>query len=585
MHQLENPFLELVLDAEANWTPASLIDKENERRSAGPIRVGYYLANEDYVDEREIGGPGDVTEARVERCEEDGSAVLTARLQTRHFDILRRFALRPDEPFLHCSYEITPRPGIRERGGRLDMPLVTFGDGIESPMTTGNDVFQFPVDLGGGLLRSAWRLARDSSGAFGLGLLLPQPDLFRRADVTENGFAMRSRLFRCFWKDSDSMWRINWSDDPAENTTGTGRFEFCLFPYRGPDWQPDALELFAGSTYGPGRAVWVGPVIPVQHLPEAWPPRLAHERRIELCVPVGGEVRLLVLSRDGCEPRAVSFAGDDRARAAFGEETAGGRVVSVRVPGGEPEDRIEGELDIASGSRRVTVPLRVSIVEGALAPDIADGVVVPARDIASSVDCSTRYVPGEWWWREDVPSLGGAGALFVEGWECTKPLVVDSPVSGHHAVVAGVGAADGALAHVPATGPLRGVASAGERLAAASQTTRAPGTPQPVFGNPFRLRQNEVHLGTADLTGKAIALAPLHRFPEIMTLQYVRFVPAGDEPRRPTAASRRRLGLGGICDVFDIAHTYGVDLICESTRGSRTAQRGFPVTREHLWIE
>jgi hypothetical protein len=586
-YRLQNDIVELVLDEDANWTPAALIDKRFGQTIAGPIRTGYYLENEEYIDEAEVGGPGDVTEAQVERRDEEGAEVLTVRLQTRQFDISRQYTLRPDDPILYCAYELTPRPGLKERGGRLDMPLITFGDGLESPMMTGNDVSQFPVDLGGGLLRTAWRLARDPSGQSGLGLLLPESKRFLRADVLANGFALRSQLFDCFWKDSDSLWRVDWSDDPSENLAGRDHLEFCLFPYRSADWQPEPLELFAGSTYGADQNTWVGPVIPVERTPSVWPSGLTAEKPVSLHVPVGGEVRLLVLTRDGRLAQSVALDSphDARVQVSLVAEAAGGREVAIRYPEGEPGTHIECTLVVTFDGSRVSIPLKIRPVGGVIPSHANDGVVVPARDIARSGNYAQRYVSGEWWWREDVPSLGEPGALSIEGWNCEEPVILDAPVRGRHAVIAGVGAAGGALAHVPVSNFLRGVTVTGYEANQGSacwedsgvcQTSRPIGSVEPVFDSPFLLRDNEVHLGTADLSGQKVALAPLKRFPEIFSLQYVRFVPVEGEAKCASPA-KADFGLGGLCDVFDIAHTYGESKDGETYRASvrQHAEAGF----------
>ena len=91
-----------------------------------------------------------------------------------------------------------------------------------------------------------------------------------------------------------------------------------------------------------------------------------------------------------------------------------------------------------------------------------------------------------------------------------------------------------------------------------------------------RLRPNEVYLGTADLRGERVSLEPLHRFPEIAAVQYLRFVPM---ERRAAEAPAKRFRVVGLCDVFDIAHTCGPCADGETYRASvrQHAEAGFDV--------
>ena len=575
---LDNGIVSLTLREDANWAPASFSAKSvSEAPLAGTIRVGYFLEDESYVDERRVTGPGEVTPAETEVDDRSDLARVRVSLNTKHFEVRRSYEMRPGEPFVRCVYELTPRPVARERGGRLDMPLVQFGDGIESPMTGDNDRFRFPVDLGGGPRRAGWRVARDPARERGLGLLAADADTFVRTDVAAAGFALRSHLFRCFWKDSDSQWRIGWSDDPSENTVGTQRAEFLLFPYEKRTWRADAIELFAGATYGPNGATWVGPDVALRDASPRWSAFLPRERKLELTVPLGGSVTLLALTRDGAKPGAAQVEGDgaESLRAEPADGAGPGRRVRLSLVSGEPGDRIEASLRLETSAGEVTVPLAVRVIAGELRSSEDDGVVVRASDIP-------RPAGGEWRRREDVPSLGGPGALEAVGWESREPLVVESPVEGLHAVVAGIGAGNGVLAHVPAEGPLRARLTPSTSTGAACVTAldlirsyRSDAPPAVECGG-VRLRPNEVYLGTADLSGKRVTVEPLHRFPEIAAVQYLRFAPVRE---RATEGSPKRFRVLGLCDVFDIAHTCGPSADGETYRASvrQHAEAGFDV--------
>lgn len=585
MSRIDNSFLRLDLDADANWTPSALWDTGSGRRIAGAMRVGYYLEDETYVDERRTGGAADVAPARMERRDQDGVSSVTVRSATRQFDICRRYSMRRDDPFLHCVYELTPRPGVRERGGRLDMPLIEFGDGIESPAGGDNDLFQFPVDLGGGLRRAAWRVARDAARTRGLGVLYRDAEGFFRGDVMAAGFAMRSGLFSLFWKDSDAMWRIGLSSPDWAEMRGVHRSEFFLFAHDASVPRNNEMEMFAGSTYGLGRRLWLGPVLPVASAPQRWFPSVPHDKPLDLALATGGAVRLLLLPREDAARLSATVAGEAANAVTVRVEpsVARGWAVEVRGRAGVPPGLSRGALCVGIGDETVEVPVSVTIMP-AVTPRDDDGTVVTAREMARTVSAPTRFTSGGWWFREDVPSIGGAGALEIMGMEGRPPLEMPSPVRGFHEVVAGVGACPRVFAEIPKGAPLRMWSKAVEfghggtlpSMGDVSMQVAAQHSAPPVrvYGARAALRSNEILLGSADLSDKTIAIHPTGKFPDVLTLQYLRFVPCDAAAPAPKAGNFR---LGGICDVFDVAHASGPSQDGESYRAAirQHAEAGF----------